>query len=134
MEQSIHRIIDGKVFRLTGTCNPKDGCQAYCCKVSQMKVKNIMQDEREYFLLHRCQILEKGDTAHVLMPTPCTKLGADLLCTSYDSRPMICRKYARTPGELFYSPACTLFWKEVTGREAQVAMMKAKKGDPTILA
>jgi Fe-S-cluster containining protein len=98
-----------------------------------MKVKNITEDETVYFKLHGCEI--KGDErmAHVLMPTPCTKLSDDFSCTAYEARPMICKRYARTHNETFFSPECTLFWKEVTGREAQVAIMKAKHGDPTIL-
>jgi Fe-S-cluster containining protein len=128
----IYRIVEGHVFVLSGKCNPKAGCNAYCCRFSQMKVKNITQDERNYFLFHGCEIKDQGSLAHVLMPTPCMKL-AGTNCTIYEDRPQICRKYARMPNELFFSPECTLFWKEVFGREAQVAIMKAKKGDTSIL-
>lgn len=131
MEQPIYRIIDNRVFKLSGICNPRR-CNAYCCRFSQMKVKNITQDERDYFTHHGCEIKDQGNLAHVLMPTPCMKL-AGTNCTVYEDRPQICRKYARLPTELFFSPECTLFWKEVTGREAQVAIMKSKKGDPSIL-
>jgi len=128
----IYRIVEGHVFILSGKCLPTH-CNSWCCRFSQMKVKNITQDEREYFTHHGCEIKDQSNLAHVLMPTPCTKLGAEMECTVYETRPQICRKYARMPTELFFSPECTLFWKEVTGREAQIARMKAKKGDPTIL-
>jgi Fe-S-cluster containining protein len=136
MEQSIYRIIDTKVYKLSGTCDPRR-CGAFCCRFSQMKVKNITRDEREYFIHHGCEIKDQGNLAHVLMPTPCTKLDTEsqppgMSCTIYETRPQICRKYARMPTELFFSPECMLFWKELTGREAQVAIMKAGKGDPSI--
>jgi Fe-S-cluster containining protein len=131
MAQDIYRIIDSRVYKLSGICDPRR-CGTFCCRFSQMKVKNITQDEREYFTHHGCEIRDQGNLAHMLMPTPCTKLGAEMECTVYETRPQICRKYARMPTELFFSPECTLFWKEVTGREAQIAIMKAKKGDPSI--
>jgi len=123
------RLVDGQLYELQGSCNPK-GCGAWCCRNMLFKAKKVNIDDVEYFRLHDCEVVERGDDLFVFVPQDCRLLDKhSLTCNGYENRPRACLKYAMKATDLFKSDKCTLRWAPVHGRKAQIIMSKMRKGD-----
>ena len=122
------RVIDGELYELRGQCQP-ERCGAWCCRnlLFKLKVQNL--DDIEYFRLHGCSVVERGDELFVLVPKDCENLDkSSLTCMLYEGRPRVCEKYAKKDADIFKSDACGLVWKRVHGRRAQVIMKRMRDG------
>jgi len=121
-----YRMINSKPYKLVGKCN-SEACGAWCCTHVLAQVDLVNPDDEKYFKAHGCEIQHTtvGNKAHVLVPVVCRHLMAGK-CTIYEDRFDSCRNYARRPSDIFFSPRCTLVWKEVIGREAQKAMKELR--------
>lgn len=86
-------------------------------------------DDAGYFTAHGAEVRELNGQELVLkIPAKCNHLSSSLKCSIYEQRFVNCRKYAKRQGDWFSSPDCTIHWKEVGGREAQVAMKRFREG------
>ncbi len=81
-------------------------CAAACCRYIALPIDKPKSrrdyDDIRWYLMHEgvTVFVEEGDW-YVQFQARCTSLGADNLCTIYETRPAICRKYE--PGECDYS-------------------------------
>jgi Fe-S-cluster containining protein len=86
-------------------------------------------DDVRYFSLHGCNVVEKDERIIVLVPAVCSALDEkQLTCKVYGTRPSICQKYAHHPDHQYKSDYCSLRWKPLHGREAQIALSKMRRG------
>lgn len=127
MEEGYRQIGD-RIYKLHGICNPAI-CNAFCCRHLLFRARNVNPDDAEYFRKHGCKVVEWGDDLYVFVPKNCDFLDATTLrCKKYADRPSACVKYAKRDTDLFKSDGCSLVWKPVYGRKAQVIMNKMRKG------
>lgn len=81
-------------------------CAAACCRYIALPIDKPKSgrdyDDIRWYLMHEgvTVFVEEGDW-YVQFQTRCKNLGADNLCTIYETRPEICREYE--PGECDYS-------------------------------
>jgi len=74
-----------------------------CCKETTMRIdisgksQKDIEDYRKYLSLHACSSFIQGDTLTVLAPVMCSLLGYQegkgYICSDYENRPEICRKF-----------------------------------------
>lgn len=82
-------------------------CPAACCRYLAIPLDKPTlgrdYDDIRWYLFHEgiSVFVEDGDW-YIQIQTKCKKLGADNLCTIYETRPQICREYKF--GECDYSP------------------------------
>lgn len=123
-----YRVIGNTVHELTGECSPSL-CHAWCCCHMVFAVEKKDFDDDRYFTLHGCVAVERDEKIIVLVPAICSALDMNhLTCKVYGTRPAICQKYAHHPEHRFKSEYCSLRWKPLHGREAQIALSKMRKG------
>ena len=73
-------------------------CAAACCRYLALPIDKPTTardyDDIRWYLMHERVIVfvEEGDW-YIQYPTQCKNLGADNLCTIYETRPAICREY-----------------------------------------
>jgi Fe-S-cluster containining protein len=125
-----YRVIRDIVHELTGRCDSSSNlCHAWCCRHMVFAIDKHDYDDDRYFTLHGCVAVERDDKIIVLVPAVCSALDEKLLtCKVYGTRPAICQKYAQHSDHRFKSEYCTLRWKPLHGREAQIALSKMRKG------
>lgn len=124
-----YRVIRGKIYKLVGECNP-NGCMAWCCRHIVVKIPKVNPDDNLYFSARGIMVKELNDNEFALLiPVKCQYLSRELKCDIYDERFTNCSRYAKCKTDWFSSPACSTMWKEVYGREAQVAISRLSKGE-----
>jgi len=123
-----HRVIGNSICELVGSCDPSL-CDAWCCRHMVFTIDKHDPDDARYFNVHGCVAVERGDKLLVLVPKVCDGLDLKhLTCKIYGTRPAICQRYACHPDHRFKSEYCSLRWKLLHGREAQVALSKMRRG------
>jgi Fe-S-cluster containining protein len=82
-----------------GIVDPKcASCTALCCRyialeIDRPRTERDFEDLRWYLLHEKISIFVDGKTWFLNVETRCKALGADNLCTIYETRPAICREY-----------------------------------------
>jgi hypothetical protein len=123
-----YRIIGSEVFELSGECNPEK-CDAWCCRHMLFETANVNIDDKKYFELHGCEVVESGGKLLILVRKDCEMLDSlNLKCKCYEDRPKACVKYAKRFNDIFFSLDCTLKWKKVMGYKAQKILSNVRKG------
>lgn len=68
-------------------------CTYFCFEIDEPDCYDEFEDIRWYLCHEGVTVhIDEGDW-YISIASRCTKLGPDNLCTIYDSRPTICRKY-----------------------------------------
>lgn len=84
------------------------GCTK-CCEYVTIEVETPKDkedlEEMRWWLLHGVHVfIDKEDGWMALVPNKCQKLGSDGMCTIYDTRPIVCRKYSQSECEKYGDP------------------------------
>lgn len=95
-------------------------CKAECCnsvtvEINTPKTKKEF-DEIKWFILHKnVQVyIDFDKNWNVEFITPCTSLDKDHRCTTYDTRPAICRLYPKKDEScIFGENACKKLFKTI---------------------
>jgi len=126
VEENI-RIIDDRVYELTGTCDPTV-CDAWCCRHVQFLIDKVNDDDKAFFERHGFIVLDEGAQLRILADADCRNLDTLMLrCKEYDRRPSACRLFADRNDLHFRPPDCTLRWHELHGRRADVILSRRLK-------
>jgi Fe-S-cluster containining protein len=121
------QVVGDDVYKLVGSCQPSL-CRSWCCQHMVFTAPKTGVTDDRYYSLHGCAVKETAGGFAVLVPAVCTGLDRHTgKCIVYETRPAICRNYARHPQHRFKSEYCSLRWKLLTGREKQVAMKKLRR-------
>lgn len=121
-----YRIIDGRLHQMSGSCQPTM-CNAWCCNGMLFHAPKINPDDADYYRAHGCGVTERGNDLLIFVLRQCNNLNdSTKRCKIYGNRPSVCRKYAMRRDSVYHSDHCTLEWKPVTGRKAQIIMKRMR--------
>ena len=68
-------------------------CDAMCCKVITIELRNPTIDLLRYYKFHNCEVFRKSRTDYtVVVPLECNKL-VDNKCSIQDTKPAVCRNF-----------------------------------------
>jgi len=121
-----YRQIGNKVYKLVGKCEPEK-CGTWCCHHIVLKIPKVNPNDVEYFEARGIRVRELGDRELALLITaPCQHITKDGKCGIYNERFENCVIYAKRKTDWFSSPECNIMWKEIHGREAQIALKRMR--------
>jgi len=123
-----YKMRNGKIYKLVGTCDSAK-CNDWCCSHIVVRVPYINTDDEEYFKARGISVKRVGNQLALLIKSPCKHLLKNGKCGIYSTRFTFCRKYAKTKNDPFSHINCGIEWREITGRESQIARSRLLKGD-----
>lgn len=69
-------------------------CRYFCFQIDKPDGYDEFEDIRWYLCHQGVSVhIDEDDGWYIQIANPCLKLGAEGLCTTYEDRPLICRKY-----------------------------------------
>jgi Fe-S-cluster containining protein len=79
--------------------NPCRGCEAECCRYFAVYISEPEDlaefDAIKWYLHHKqvCVYIDREGDWYVHVEVPCKHIGSKGQCTTYESRPVVCRSY-----------------------------------------